>query len=207
MSIQKARTMTDQPDSAKASRSFAGRAQAWLFWLATSILATVPLTFSTSVYGSYSLPRLAILVVGASILAAVLLLVAAISPTVLAPVRTRLLLLLSLYLLAIAVSSIFGAAPYVSLLGSFENRMGLLTHFCFFVCCVSLVVGIGHSPSRFRYCLWAMAASGLLTAIYAVAQSAGFDPFVPSRLYTYRAGADSIVRAIGAIGHADFLGN
>src|SRR5262249_16309134 len=115
--------------------------------------------------------------------------------------------LILLYLLSVAVSSFFGTAPYVSVLGSFEIQMGLVTHLCFFACFIALVIGIGDKPARFRTVAWAMALPGLLIALYALAQSAAFDPLVPPRLYTYGSGSERIIRAVGTLGHADFLGN
>jgi O-antigen ligase len=182
------------------------RARTAAYWLTVSLLALVPLTFITGVYRTYSLPRFALLLVGSAVLLTLLLVIAALGVN-LAVLKSPLTAILCLYVLSVAVSSIFGVAPYVSLLGSFENQMGLLTHLCCFVCFAALGTGIGSSSARFRYVLWAMAGSGLVTSIYAVAQSAGTDPFVPARYYTFRAGAESVVRAVGTIGHADFLGN
>ena len=182
------------------------RARTAAYWLTVSLLALVPLTFITGVYRTYSLPRFALLLVGSAVLLTLLLVIAALGVN-LAVLKSPLTAILCLYVLSVAVSSIFGVAPYVSLLGSFENQMGLLTHLCCFVCFPALATGIGSSPARFRYVLWAMAGSGLVTSIYAVAQSAGTDPFVPARYYTFRSGAESVVRAVGTIGHADFLGN
>jgi hypothetical protein len=61
--------------------------------------------------------------------------------------KSPLTVIMCLYVLIVAVSSSLGVAPYVSLLGSFENQMGLLTQVCCFVCLVALVTGIGSSAT------------------------------------------------------------
>src|SRR5215467_435319 len=182
------------------------RIQSAIFWLAAGLLATVPLTIITTAYRSYSVPRFALLLAGASILVPLILLLLSERRywTFLKSWQVRLILL---YLFAVALSSFFGAAPYVSVLGSFEIQMGLVTHLCFFACFIALVVGVGDKPARFRIVAWAMALPGLIIALYALAQSAAFDPFVPPRLYTYGLGSEQIIRAVGTLGHADFLGN
>jgi hypothetical protein len=146
------------------------RARSAAYWLTVSLLALAPLTFITAFYRTYSLPRFALLLVGSVVLLTLLLVIAALGVN-LAVLKSPLTAVVCLYVLSVAVSSIFGVAPYVSLLGSFENQMGLLTHLCFFVCFAALATGIGSSTSRLRYVLWAMAGSGLLTSIYAVAPS------------------------------------
>jgi O-antigen ligase len=181
--------------------------QSTIFWLAAVLLATVPLTIVTTTYRSYSLPRFALLLLGASILVPLLLAIIVGARRYWALLKSWQIGLISLYLLAVAVSSLFGAAPYVSVLGSFEIQMGLLTHICFFVCFIALIVGIGDKPARFRGAVWAMVLPGLVIALYALAQSAAFDPFVPPRLYTYGSGGNSVIRAVGTLGHPDFLGN
>src|SRR5215469_9467970 len=192
---------------APVSANLLSRAQSSVFWLAAALLATVPLTIATNIYRTYSLPRFALLLVGSSILLPLLVVVLSSSRKHFALLKSWHVGLACLYVLAVAVSSFFGAAPYASVLGSFENQMGLVTHLCFLVCFLALIVGIGVDAIRFRQALWALALSGLLIAIYAVAQSAGVDPLVPPRLYTYGVGGDLIIRPVGTLGHSDFLGN
>lgn len=181
-------------------------ARLWVFILAVSLIGLVPLTFSGAVFRSYSLPRFALLLVGAAIILSMLVPLG-LAGERFAELRSRLVTLLCLYVAVLTIASVFGVAPYVSLFGSFENQMGLLTFVCFMVCFVGVVVGIGRSYARFITVLWVMSGSGLLISLYAVAQSAGRDPFVPPRAYTYRAGAQSVMRVVGTLGHADFLGN
>src|SRR5215216_3583930 len=107
------------------------------------LLCVVPLTFLTTVHRFYTLPRFVLLLAGSSILAAILgLLFVDSRREDRAGIGTRQLTLVSLYVLWIAGSTIFGVAPVVSLFGSFENQMGLLTHSCFLVCFLGLVAGV-----------------------------------------------------------------
>src|SRR5260370_6968391 len=132
--------------SPKGSMSLSSRARAIACWLAVSLLALVPLTFSTGVYRTYSLPRFALLLMGSAILLSLLLLMASLRAN-LTLLKSQYAAIVCLYVLSVAVSSVFGVAPYVSLLGSFENQMGLLTHLCCLVCFAALVVGIGATPA------------------------------------------------------------
>src|SRR5215471_4423115 len=116
----------------------ATRAQSTVFWLSIALLAAVPLTIATNIHRTYSLPRFALLLVGSSILLPLLIVVLGGSRRHLARLKSRQVSLVCLYMLAVAISSSFGAAPYVSILGSFENQMGVVTHLCFLVCFLGL---------------------------------------------------------------------
>jgi O-antigen ligase len=85
--------------------------------------------------------------------------------------------------------------------------MGLITRLCFFVCAIGLIIGIGNSQNRFRQTIWAMSLTGLAVATYAFAQFFGKDPFLPSELYTFESAAGPVVRVLGTLGHANYLGN
>src|SRR5215216_1890206 len=132
------------------------------------LLCAVPLTFLTVVHRFYTLPRFALLLTGSSILVAILALLWADSRRAAGiragDIRTRQLILAALYILWIGLSTIFGVAPIVSLFGSFENQMGLLTHLCFFVCFLGLIVGVGRSRARLEMALWAMVLTALAVA-------------------------------------------
>jgi len=85
--------------------------------------------------------------------------------------------------------------------------MGLITRFGFFVCFIGIIVGIDLNRARLETMLWAMIFAGLLVSTYAVAQFFGYDPFVPSVLYTSESPEGAVVRVVGTLGHADYLGN
>ncbi len=178
--------------------------------LSTMLLVLVPLTFSTTVYRFYTLPRFAVLLIGASAVFAMLFLQAIDSRPgygSLGLLKNNQTVLVSLYLICITISTAFGVAPLNSLFGSFENQMGLITHLCFFICFVGLIAGAGKSWARLEMMLWAMLITALLISVYAVAQFFGIEPFVQSGLYTFKSATGNLVRVCSTLGHADYLGN
>ncbi len=192
-----------------ANFEIAARARSCAFWLSLSMLVTVPLSFSTAVQRIFSLPKFAILLVGSSALVFLLSLMAAdpAQRVELRALRSKHVLIVSLYFVAVTISTIFGVAPRASLFGSFENQMGLITRLCFLICFFGLMVGIGNSQTRFRQTVWAMSLTGLAVATYAFIQFFGKDRFLPPTLYTFDSVAGPVVRVTGTIGHADYLGN
>ena len=182
-----------------------------MFLLSLALLVLVPIALSSALYTKYSLPKFVVLLVGAS----ALLLFMAQGPARLSlkqggsnsDLRFRLVSVVGFYFLAVAVSTLFGVAPVVSLFGSHFNHMGLITRACFFVFFVALSAGIGASESRLQATLWVIAATGCLVATYAVAQSFGVEPFVRRSLYTFPTPGGAIVRVCASLGHADYLGN
>lgn len=183
----------------------ATRVRSAVFWLSISLLVAVPLSFSNSVHRIFSLPKFAILLPGSAALALLLGLIA-VSP---APLwlRSKHVLIVGLYFVAVTISTVFGVAPLGSLFGGFENQMGLITRLCFLILFLSLIVGIGNSRARFRQAVWAVSLTGLAMATYAFIQFFGRDPFLSPALYTFDSVAGPVVRVIGTMGHADYLGN
>jgi O-antigen ligase/tetratricopeptide (TPR) repeat protein len=182
-----------------------------LFATSLALLVLVPLAFSTAVYTKYSLPKFVILLVGA----ATLLLFMAQRPALPGlkqlgakpDLRFRLVSVVCLYFLAVAVSTLFGVAPVVSLFGTHFNHMGLITRGCFFIFFLALSAGLGATERRLRITLWVIAATGFVVATYAVAQSFGVEPFVRRSLYTFPTPEGSLIRVCASLGHADYLGN
>src|SRR5215471_2527470 len=181
-----------------------------LFWTSLSIITAVPLIFSPAVHRIFSLPRFAVLLCGSAVTLA-LFIVCWQPATKLAGKRglagSRMFILLSAYFACVIVSTLWGAEPVASFVGSYENQMGLVTHACFLVCFAGLLHGIGLSSKRFEILLWAIVVTGLVVACYGVAQFFGFDPLVDARLYTNEAESGPVVRIISTMGHADYLGN
>src|SRR5215471_13280010 len=144
-----------------------------IFWTSLSIISAVPLFFCPAVHRIFSLPRFAVLLCGSAVTAA--LFMACWRPTTkLAAMRSlassRMLILLSAYFACIIVSTLWGAEPVASFVGSYENQMGLVTHACFFVCFAALLLGTGLSSKRFEIVLWTIVTTGLIVACYGVAQ-------------------------------------
>lgn len=181
------------------------------YWLTISLLVGVPLAFSTAVYRMYSLPKFALLLTGSAALGPLLIWTMMRTPDLQAGLErllaSRQVLLVSLYTFVILISTIFGVSPVASLFGSSYNQMGLLTHLCFFILFVSLIVVAGTGERRFRGVLWAMTLTGLAVATYAFMQFFGRDPFLQSRLYTFQSEGEALLRVISTLGHSNYLGN
>jgi len=200
-----------KPASAKntfSSVKLEGVPRKAVFWLTTSLLALIPLAFDTKLHRIYVVPKLALLLVGASVL--IPLIAFSARNTAHGSARlfsSRHVIVIALYVLVVLTSTILASDSVASLFGHFYNQMGLITRLCFFVCFVGLIEGIGLNQNRLETALWAMIFTGLLVSIYAVAQFFGYDPFLPSVLYTSDSPSGAVVRVIGTLGHADYLGN
>ncbi|HWO00508.1 MAG TPA: O-antigen ligase family protein [Blastocatellia bacterium] len=187
-----------------------GPANSATYWLTVGLLVAVPLVFSTAVYRMYSLPKFGLLLTGAAALVP-LLAWAAIDGSRRVQLSkllgTRHVLLVTLYLFVISISTIFGVSPLVELFGSPYNQMGLITHFCFFILFVSLILSVGTSKNRLHGVLWAMTITGLAVSTYAYMQFFGRDPFLQAHIYTFESEAGPVLRVNSTIGHSDYLGN
>jgi putative inorganic carbon (HCO3(-)) transporter len=198
------------PKKVRLSAKFDSIPRKTIFWLATSLLVLIPLAFNPRLHRIYSTPKLALLLVGASLiipLIATSALIPADESQLAQMFKSRLVIITALFMLVVLTSTILSGDPIASLFGHFYNQMGLITRLCFLVCFVGLIVGIDLDQSRFEAVLWAMTSTGLLVSAYAVAQFFGYDPFLPTALYTSESPAGVVVRVIGTLGHADYLGN
>jgi O-antigen ligase/Tfp pilus assembly protein PilF len=178
------------------------------FWVSLVLLALVPLVFSTAVRRTFTLPKFAVLLVGSALLAGLLgWLSVARGGSPWRAIRSLHVGLVCLYVGAMAISTLFGVAPRVALFGSYENLMGLMTRVSFLICFLSLIIGVGEMRARLQQTLWVMTITGLLVALYGFAQFFGRDPFLSASLYTFGSSAGRILRVLGTLGHADYLGN
>ncbi len=181
------------------------------FYLTLALLVLVPLTLSPLVYTKYSLPKFVVLLVGSSFLLLLLALDQRKPSAVgLAPpglFRSGLGRIVCLYFIAVGISTAFGANPIGSLFGSTFNNMGLLTLLSCFIVFITLIRAGGTSEKRLRAILLTIAGTGLVVAIYAVAQSFGIEPFVSRTIYTFPSKAGPIVRVCSTLGHSNYLGN
>ena len=209
---------TAKPASEAASPPIVGAANQVcrvLFAACLGLMVVVPLAMNTAVYHPFVAPKFALLLAGSALLLVLLALVLHFDIRGGKPAageRLRLLgsmpvLLVSLYVVAVAVSTWFGVAPLASLFGSLESRMGLLSYLCFLIFFIALIVGIGRSEPRLVMTLWTMAGTGLVTSAYAFAQFVGRDPFLSPAGYTVASTAGAVLRVPGTLGHADYLGN
>jgi hypothetical protein len=129
--------MTEE-NTATKQHSKASRPTSALFWACASVVALVPLAFSTEVYRIYVLPKFAILLVGAALILCLLGLVAASSSDFLITLKSKHVALALLYVGAAALSTLLGVSPLASFFGSYQSEMELLSRLCFFVCFVGL---------------------------------------------------------------------
>ncbi|MFL6213089.1 MAG: O-antigen ligase family protein [Blastocatellia bacterium] len=179
-----------------------------LFWVSLALLLLVPLVFSTAVHRTFTLPKVALLLIGSATLIALLAIkLWSQAGERWSALRSRHVAVIGLYVGMMAVSTAVGVAPRVGLFGSFENQMGLMTRVCFLICCLSLILGIGNHWARLRQSLWVITITGLVAATYGFVQFFGHDPFLSTGLYTFDSMSGRIVRVISTLGHADYLGN
>ena len=179
-----------------------------LSFVCAGLLLLLPLTFSTAVHRTSTLPKFALLICGASVVLSLLMLAAAtrsidLSGTVsLWPFR-----LMALFLFVIGLSAVLGQAPVASLFGSYINQMGVLTHLSFLLVYLGLIATVTGHKSRLIRVLWAIALAGLLAGAYATAQFFGSDLFLSPSSYTFQSSGSPILRPPGTLGHPDVLGN
>jgi O-antigen ligase/tetratricopeptide (TPR) repeat protein len=198
--------MTEKSDATR-QHSQASRANSALFLVTLSVVALVPLAFSTAVYRIYVLPKFAILLVGAALILCLLGLVAASSSDFLITLKSKHVALALFYVGAAGLSTLLGVSPLASLFGSYQSEMGLLSRLCFFVCFIGLIVAVGSNRQHLVILVWSIASTGSLVAIYAFVQFFGWDPFLPLSAYTMRLPSGPVVRVISSLGHSNYLGN
>lgn len=178
-------------------------------WLNLFILVAVPLAFSSGVSRIYTVPKFALLITGSAALIPFLTVRTLQGRGAMRPTfpRSRHVFLVSVYVAAITISTIFGVAPIASLFGSPYNQMGLITYLCFLVLFISLITGTGADEKQLNRVLWALSFTGLIVAVYAFAQFFGRDPFFSSSFYTFESASGPVVRVNSTLGHSDYLGN
>jgi O-antigen ligase len=180
-----------------------------LFTVCVLVVVLVPLVFSTAVFRIYVLPKLLVLLLGAT---------AVVVLTALAGVghskskfvqllRSKQVLLVTLYMVVVAMATLFGVSPLASLMGSSPIAMGLMTRLCFLALFVGLIVGVGRDEARLPVLLWAMALTGLVASAYASLQFFGRDPFLSPSAYTFDSAEGGVLRVPGTLGHSNYLGN
>jgi O-antigen ligase/tetratricopeptide (TPR) repeat protein len=183
------------------------RENAVLFWVCMSIVVLVPLVFSTAVYRTFVLPKFSILIVGSSLILMLTGVVVYRSRGDLSVLRSKHVALALLYVLVTAVSTVLGVVPLASFFGSFQSEMGLISRLCFLACFLGVVVSIGRSHRRLIATAWVVATTGFVAAFYAFIQFFGWDPLLPLSAYEYPSAGGLVVRAIGTLGHSNYLGN
>ena len=186
------------------------RLNAILFGVVVSVLVTTPLAINTAVYHITVLPKYLILIIGSSLSLLLMAFIASLAVRCnrrLPGLKSKQMVLSLLYVVSVGLSTWFGVAPLASVFGSLQSLMGLLSHICFFICFLGLIIAIGESEDRLVGVLWAMAVTGLLTAAYATMQFVGRDPFLSAVSYSFGSQVGRVLRVPGTLGHSNYLGN
>lgn len=170
-----------------------------LAWqLTRALLLLLPLVFVPVTIEVYVLPKAALLWVLVAAASCVLL-VGELSSGVLRLPTGPGLRALGAFAVAAIGATILSPSPWVSLLGAFMRREGLVTLLAYVLLYV-LVLRLATTRRRVEEGVWALIIPVAPTGLYAVAQAFGFE-FVrelnPS---------GAAVRAYGWLGNADFLG-
>jgi tetratricopeptide (TPR) repeat protein len=108
---------------------------------------------------------------------------------------------------SLVVSTAASVNPALSVGGSSWRYWGLVTQLAAmgFACIVA--AHCAGQPARLRPLLRAIAASGLIVAVYTCAQYFGWDPLLDARGYHVGEGIWAIVRPPATLGHADYAAN
>jgi tetratricopeptide (TPR) repeat protein len=108
---------------------------------------------------------------------------------------------------SLIVSTVASVNRAVSLGGSNWRYWGLITQLAALgFACLAAAICLGR-PSRMRLMLRAIAVSGLIAALYGIAQYFGWDPVLDARAYHVGEGVFTIVRPPSTLGHADYFAN
>jgi O-antigen ligase len=110
--------------------------------------------------------------------------------------------LLGVQALAAMGATLWSVAPEVSLAGSDWRRLGLPAILATLVIAAAVPRLAGH---RRRQMLAWTTGAGAAAALYALAQYAGFDPWIERRLYTIGEGEWAIVRPPATLGYVSYL--
>jgi O-antigen ligase len=108
---------------------------------------------------------------------------------------------------SLAVSTLASVDPAWSLGGSNWRYWGLVTQLSALGLAYLVAACCGGQPVRLRVVLRAIAASGLVVALYGIAQYFGWDPLLDPRGYHAGEGIWTIVRPPSTLGHADYSAN
>jgi hypothetical protein len=176
--------------------------------LAAIAMAGVPLLIAPGLTLEYeTTPKLVLLLVSA---AGLLLCYRAWWPGAAALLETRrgrlFAGILAAQVLSLLAATAFSSQPALSLAGSSWRRYGLVTQVTlalFSWMIAALAAAHAESP---RKILLAIAGSSGVIAIYALAQSAGYDPLLPRASYIVTYWLGELARGPGTLGHAVYLG-
>ena len=106
---------------------------------------------------------------------------------------------------SLVLSTLLSVNPALSLGGSKWRNWGLVTLLAMLLLVWFVAACCAGQPRRLRTILRAVTASGLITAIYGIAQYFGWDPLLNPSAYHVGEGIYRIVRPPSTLGHADYF--
>jgi hypothetical protein len=108
---------------------------------------------------------------------------------------------------SLTVSTLASVNPALSLGGSNWRYWGLVTQLAALGFAYLVAACCAGQPGRLRALLRGVAVSGLIVALYGIAQYFGWDPLLDARGYHVGEGIWAIVRPPSTLGHADYSAN
>jgi hypothetical protein len=114
--------------------------------------------------------------------------------------------ILAAQFLSLLSATAFSSQPALSLAGSSWRRYGLVTQLTLALFSLTIAALAAAHTESLRKILPAIAGSSGVIAIYAMAQSAGFDPLLPRASYIITYWNGDLARGPGTLGHAVYLG-
>jgi O-antigen ligase len=105
-----------------------------------------------------------------------------------------------------AIVTGLSSRPWFSLLGSNWRRMGLLTVLALCALVVLAAAHLSRKPEAMFAILRAFVIAAIVASAYGILQYFGIDPLQAASAYHAQAGASTIVRPPGTLGHADYFG-
>jgi hypothetical protein len=115
--------------------------------------------------------------------------------------------LLFFYLVILSVATLRSSVPSLSLFGSDWRRFGLIEQGGLVCLGVWLWIRCREDANFGRFCLKTVCAAGIAVSLYAISQSAGFDPILDRDAYHIKSVPLFVLRPSSTLGHAIYLAN
>jgi O-antigen ligase len=117
----------------------------------------------------------------------------------------ELLSLLSLGALSAVFSTLLSGSPILAAFGTRWRAFGAINQLATLACCLVAMGCFMDGSNHLRSMLRATTAAAGISSLYAIAQSAGFDPLLDASLYTV-AWPESVRRPPSTFGHPAYMG-
>lgn len=107
--------------------------------------------------------------------------------------------------LSLAASTAASRNVWLSISGTNWRRFGVVTYVAALVFTLAIAAYLVERPGALRGIRRAVAASGIVAALYGILQYSGWDPWLPAWAYHVGEGATAIVRPPGTLGYANYF--